>query len=87
MILKGSQRGNAAQLARHLLNLRENEHVELHELRGFSSAGSREYAFRTSPMRKPERDWPCCRSIRTIHTEATRQIALHDLRKMKLNCC
>lgn len=39
MILKGSQRGNAAQLARHLLNLRENEHVELHELRGFSSDG------------------------------------------------
>ena len=39
MILKGSQRGNAAQLARHLLNLRENEHVELHELRGCSSEG------------------------------------------------
>lgn len=39
MILKGSQRGNAAQLARHLLKLKENEHVELHELRGFSSEG------------------------------------------------
>ncbi len=39
MILKGSQRGNAAQLARHLLNIRENEHVELHELRGFASEG------------------------------------------------
>jgi hypothetical protein len=39
MIFKGSQRGNAAQLARHLLNLKENEHVELHELRGFSSEG------------------------------------------------
>jgi hypothetical protein len=39
MILKGSQRGNAAQLARHLLNLKENEHVELHELRGFTSDG------------------------------------------------
>ncbi|MGR3757789.1 MAG: relaxase/mobilization nuclease domain-containing protein [Tranquillimonas sp.] len=35
MILKGSQRGNAAQLAKHLTNMRDNEHVELHELRGF----------------------------------------------------
>ncbi len=35
MILKGSQRGNAAQLARHLMNVRDNEHVELYELRGF----------------------------------------------------
>ncbi|MER3352346.1 MAG: relaxase/mobilization nuclease domain-containing protein [Hoeflea sp. D1-CHI-28] len=37
MILKGSQRGNAAKLARHLMNERDNEHVELHELRGFVS--------------------------------------------------
>lgn len=37
MILMGSQRGNAAQLARHLLNDRDNEHVELHEVRGFAS--------------------------------------------------
>ena len=37
MILKGSQRGNAARLARHLMNARDNEHVELHELRGFMS--------------------------------------------------
>ncbi|MFV0645234.1 MAG: relaxase/mobilization nuclease domain-containing protein, partial [Sphingomonadaceae bacterium] len=32
-----SQRGNAARLARHLMNTRDNEHVELHELRGFVS--------------------------------------------------
>lgn len=37
MILKGSQRGGAANLARHLLKHEENEHVTLHELRGFSS--------------------------------------------------
>ncbi len=37
MILKGSQRGNAAKLARHLMNVQDNEHVELHELRGFVS--------------------------------------------------
>lgn len=35
MILKGSQRGGAANLARHLLRADENEHVELHELKGF----------------------------------------------------
>ena len=35
MILKGSQRGGAAQLARHLLKTDENEHVEVHELDGF----------------------------------------------------
>ena len=37
MILKGSQRGNAAKLAAHLMNMRDNEHVDLHELRGFMS--------------------------------------------------
>lgn len=37
MILKGSQRSGASQLATHLLNARDNEHVEVHELRGFSA--------------------------------------------------
>lgn len=36
MILQGSQRGGAKNLALHLLK-DENEHVELHELRGFVS--------------------------------------------------
>lgn len=35
MILKGSQRAGAAQLAAHLLNERDNDHVAVHELRGF----------------------------------------------------
>ena len=35
MILKGNPRGNAANLAKHLMNTRDNAHVELHELRGF----------------------------------------------------
>lgn len=34
MVLKGSKRGGAMELARHLLKA-ENEHVELHEIRGF----------------------------------------------------
>lgn len=35
MILKGSQRGGGQNLAVHLLRLDDNEHMELHELRGF----------------------------------------------------
>lgn len=35
MILKASQRGGGLQLARHLMNDRDNDHVELHEIRGF----------------------------------------------------
>ncbi len=35
MILKGSQRGGAKNLGLHLLKTEENEHVELHEVRGF----------------------------------------------------
>ncbi|MGI9507909.1 MAG: relaxase/mobilization nuclease domain-containing protein [Geminicoccaceae bacterium] len=37
MILKASQRAGGTQLALHLLNDRDNDHVELHELRGFIS--------------------------------------------------
>jgi hypothetical protein len=35
MILKGAQRSGAKQLSAHLLNDRDNDHVELLELRGF----------------------------------------------------
>ncbi|WP_321342281.1 relaxase [Breoghania sp.] len=35
MILKGNERGNANELANHLMRGAENEHIELHELRGF----------------------------------------------------
>jgi Relaxase/Mobilisation nuclease domain len=35
VILKGSQRAGAKQLAAHLLNERDNEHVRVHALRGF----------------------------------------------------
>ncbi|MEM7776514.1 MAG: hypothetical protein AAF732_12970 [Pseudomonadota bacterium] len=37
MILKASQRGGGKQLAIHLLRADENEHVDVHELRGFVS--------------------------------------------------
>ena len=35
MILKAKERGGGAQLARYLLSKRDNDHVELHEVRGF----------------------------------------------------
>ena len=38
MILKGNQRAGGRQLAVHLLRADENEHVEVHELRGFMAA-------------------------------------------------
>jgi hypothetical protein len=37
MILKASQRGGGRQLALHLLNAEDNEHVHVHELRGFTA--------------------------------------------------
>ncbi len=37
MILKGSQRSGGNQLGHHLLKTEENEHVEVHEVRGFVS--------------------------------------------------
>lgn len=39
MILKASQRGGGQDLAVHLMRTDDNEHIELHELRGFSSDG------------------------------------------------
>ncbi|MCD1628086.1 relaxase/mobilization nuclease domain-containing protein [Seohaeicola saemankumensis] len=35
MILKAKERGNAPQLAKYLMSMKDNEHVELHDLRGF----------------------------------------------------
>ena len=35
MILKGSQRSGGRALAAHLLNMRENDHVEVHAIEGF----------------------------------------------------
>ncbi|OLP58343.1 relaxase [Xaviernesmea oryzae] len=45
MILNASQRGGGRDLAAHLMKTEENEHVSLHELRGFA-AGDLNGAFR-----------------------------------------
>ncbi|QDL91091.1 relaxase [Paroceanicella profunda] len=37
MILKGNERGNGRELANHLMRGAENEHIELHDLRGFAA--------------------------------------------------
>lgn len=37
MILEGNQRGGASRMARHLMNIEENDHVEAHEVSGFLS--------------------------------------------------
>ena len=37
MILKGNQRGGGQQMALHLLNERDNDHVTVHQIRGFVS--------------------------------------------------
>lgn len=37
MILKAKERGGGAQLARYLISMRDNDHVELYEVRGFIS--------------------------------------------------
>jgi len=39
MILHGNPRGGSSQLAAHLLRMDENEHVEVHEVRGFVASG------------------------------------------------
>ena len=35
MILEGNERGYGAELARHLLNPRDNDHVTVHAIKGF----------------------------------------------------
>ena len=42
MILKGNQRAGGMQLALHLLNTTDNDHVEVHDLSGFISEDLRE---------------------------------------------
>ena len=37
MIIKAKERGGGSQLARYLLTMRDNDHVELHDVRGFVS--------------------------------------------------
>ncbi len=38
MTLKGNQRAGAKQLAMHLLRTDDNDHVEVHDIRGFIAA-------------------------------------------------
>jgi len=37
MIIEGNQRGHASQLAKHLMNIEDNDHIIVHEVSGFYS--------------------------------------------------
>lgn len=52
MILKGSQRGGPRQLAAHLLNLKDNDHIAVQELRGFVAGDLRGAMAETEAMAK-----------------------------------
>ena len=56
MILKASQRGGSKQLALHLLKTEENEHVHVHELRGFMAEDLQQYFEKQQPYLDPELD-------------------------------
>ncbi len=54
MILKASQRGGGQDLAVHLMRTDDNEHIRLHELRGFASDNLKD-AFREVDAVEPPR--------------------------------
>lgn len=60
MILKANTRGNARALGRHLLNERDNDHVEVHDVRGFASRDVME------AMREHDGIAASCRSKQTL---------------------
>jgi hypothetical protein len=63
MILKGSQRGGARALADHLLNDRDNDHVTVEDLRGFSSGNLRGAMAETHAIAKGTRCTQCVFSL------------------------
>ncbi|WP_417433807.1 hypothetical protein [Kiloniella sp.] len=63
MIIKASQRGGSRQLGLHLLKTKENEHVEIHEIRGFmadSVLGTMKEAQAIAMGTKCQRPENCC---------------------------
>lgn len=93
MILKASQRAGGTQLAIHLLNDRDNDHVEVHELRGFVSnnlAGAFKEAYAVSTGTKcrqflfslslspPERETVPVEDFENAITEIEGKIGLTD---------
>lgn len=72
MILKGSQRSGALKLAAHLLNDRDNDHIELHELRGFTADDLRGALRESEAIAKPPR------IRRQNETEAADDVATRD---------
>lgn len=93
MILKASQRGGGQDLAVHLMRTDDNEHISLHELRGFAaddlrgafkeaeavSRGTkcRQYLFSLS-LSPPERENVSVEDFELAITQAEKRLGLED---------
>lgn len=79
MILKGSQRGGARALADHLLNDRDNDHVTVEELRGFTSGNLRGAMAETHAIAKGTRCTQCVFSL-SLNPPKDAATSVDDLR-------
>lgn len=61
MILVGNRRGGSSELAAHLLNVEDNEHVELYEVRGFVASDLESALHEAYGISRGTRSpWFCC---------------------------
>ncbi len=79
MILKGSQRGGARALADHLLNDKDNDHVSLEELRGFSAGNLRGAMAETHAIAKGTRCTQCVFSL-SLSPPKDANVTIEDIR-------
>jgi hypothetical protein len=93
VILKASQRGGGQDLAAHLMRLDDNEHVRIHELRGFASEDLRgafkeaeaisrgtkcqQYLFSLS-LNPPQNETVSDREFETAIAQAEKRLGLTD---------
>lgn len=77
MIIKGSQRGGAVQLARHLQRLDENDHVEIHELRGLASESLTHALREITAVAKGTRCTQCLFSV-SFNPPETESVSIED---------
>ena len=76
MILKGNQRGGGRQMALHLLNGHQNEHVEVMEVRGFVSEDVQaEHWQKPMPCPKAQSALNICTRFRSTRRKKRRSIS------------
>ncbi|MFH1555904.1 MAG: relaxase/mobilization nuclease domain-containing protein [Pseudomonadota bacterium] len=78
MILKGSQRGGARQLAAHLLNTWDNDHVTVLELRGFVANDLRGAMAETHAIAKGTKCRQCVFSL-SLNPPSNAEASIDDL--------